>query len=121
VTYAAISSGVFGWILLGLGAGVWGTIWWELRQKPTPTGEDEREDAAESRAVTIRRCAVAYFVIIVICFCVALIAGGEGVAVLTAINVVIAAIVLLRSWPPGRRKDLLKEIVSLYRGSAGKS
>jgi hypothetical protein len=101
VTCATISSGAFVWILLGLGVGVWGTMWWELRQKKkgseselgiakdrsSPIAEDQRKEAAEERTITFRRCAVAYFVIILICFAVAVIAGGEGIAVLTALNV----------------------------------
>jgi Flp pilus assembly protein TadB len=129
VVYATVSSSYFLWILIGLAVGLWGTVWWELLRKSkkleydsgngdgvaNSAADDQQKQAAEYRSVVLRRCAVAYFVIILICFVVALVAGGEGIAVLVAINVVVAAIVVLRSWPPDRRKYLLKELPNLYR------
>jgi hypothetical protein len=131
VTCATISlSGALVWILLGLGVGVWGSLWWELRdRKNAPeddpggvsggfrlAGETQKAESSESRAVTVRRCAVAYLATVLACFAVALVAGGEGIAILAGANVVVAAIVVVRSWPASRRRDLPREIVALYRG-----
>jgi uncharacterized membrane protein YfcA len=103
---ATISSGAFVWVLIGLAAGVWVTMWWELRRK---------RKAGEDGSVMMRRAAVAYFVIIFIGLLVALIDGGEGWTVLTALNLVIATVVLLRSWPPDGRKHLIREIRNAFR------
>ena len=106
---ATIPSAVFLWVLIGLAAGVWVTMAWELRRK---------RKAGEDGATMMQRAAVAYFIIIFIGFVVAVIDGGEGMAVLSALNLVIAAVVLLRSWPPDRRKHLFREIRNAFRGGA---
>jgi hypothetical protein len=103
---ATISSGVFVWVLIGLAAGVWGTMWWELRRK---------READQDSSIMMQRAAVAYFVIILIGFVIALFDGGEGLAVLSALNLAIAAVVLLRSWPPDMRKHLAREIRNVFR------
>ena len=104
---ATISSGAFVWVLIGLAAGIWVTLVWELRRK---------RRAGEDGSIMMRRAAVAYFVIILIGFAVALIDGSEGMVVLSALNLIIATVVLLRSWPPDKRKHLLREIRQAFRG-----
>jgi hypothetical protein len=103
---ATISSSAFVWVLIGLAAGVWVTMSWELSRK---------RKAGEDGSIMMRRAAVAYFVIIFIGVVVAVIAVGEGAAVLSALNLVTAAVVLLRSWPPDKRKHLLREMRNAFR------